>query len=71
VANPLETLDNKGIDAVVCGGMGARAVQKLNEGEIRVYRASAELVEEIIKTYKEDKLEEIAVDNACINHSCH
>jgi len=71
MCHPLKALANKGIDVVVCGGMGARAVQKLNEGGIKAYRANAETVQGIIKNYKESKLEEITVDNACINHSCH
>lgn len=71
MCHPLKALDNKGIDAVVCGGMGARAVQKLNEGGIKAYRANVETVVEIVKRYKEGKLEEITVKNACINHSCH
>jgi len=71
MCHPLKVLENQAINVVVCQGMGAKAVQKLNEGGIRAYRASAEFVEEIIKRYKEDNLEEITVDNACINHSCH
>lgn len=71
MCHPLKALDNKGIDAVVCGGMGARAVQKLNEGGIKAYRANAGMVEEIIKRYNEGILEEITMDNACINHNCH
>jgi len=71
MCHPLKALVNKGIDVVVCGGMGARAVQKLNEGNIRVYEVSVGTVEEIVKRYKEGKLEEITVDNACVNHSCH
>jgi predicted Fe-Mo cluster-binding NifX family protein len=42
---PMTTLTGKNIDAVVCGGMGARAVQKLNEGGIKAYRAVAGTVE--------------------------
>lgn len=71
MCHPLKVLDNKGIDAVVCCGMGARAVQKLNEGGIKAFRASAGTVQGIIKSYKEGELEEITVNNACINHSCH
>ena len=71
MCHPLNALDSKDINTVVCGGMGARAVQKLNEGGIKAYRANAGTVEEIIKKYKEGKLKEITVDNACINHSCH
>ena len=71
MCHPLKALDNKGIDTVVCGGMGARAVQKLNEGGIKAYKASAGTAEEIIKKYKEDALEEITIHNACIDHNCH
>ena len=71
MCHPLKALDNKGVNVVVCGGMGARAVQKLNEGGIRTYRANAGTVEEIVKKYKEGELEELTVKNACSNHSCH
>ena len=71
MCHPLKVLDNKGIDAVVCGGMGARAVQKLNEGGIRAYRASGETVEETIRRHKGGILEEITAENACVDHSCH
>ncbi|MBU0635159.1 MAG: NifB/NifX family molybdenum-iron cluster-binding protein [Candidatus Omnitrophica bacterium] len=71
MCHPLKALENKDIHAVVCGGMGARAVQKLNESGIRAYRASVGTVEEIISIDKEGKLEEITMDNACADHSCH
>ncbi len=69
--HPMAVLDNKDIDAVVCGGMGARAVLKLNEAGIKTYRAIAGTVGEIIKKYKQGKLEEITIENSCANHSCH
>ncbi len=69
--HPMSSLTGEGIDAVVCGGMGARAVQKLNEGGIKTYRAIAGTVSEIIKKYKQGELEEITVENSCINHGCH
>ena len=71
MCHPLKVLDRKGIDAVVCGGMGARAVQKLNEGGIKAYRAKAGTVEEIIKQCRDGRLEEITTDNACTDHNCH
>ncbi|MFH1578406.1 MAG: NifB/NifX family molybdenum-iron cluster-binding protein [Candidatus Omnitrophota bacterium] len=71
MCHPLKVLDNKDINAVACRGMGARAVQKLNEGGIKAYRVSAETVEEIINKYKEGNLEEITIQNACIDHSYH
>jgi len=71
MCHPLKALDKSNIDAVVCGGMGARAVQKLNEDDIKAYRADGGTVEEIIERYKKGKLEEITIKNACVDHNCH
>lgn len=67
---PMGALTGKKIDAVVCGGMGARAVQKLTEGGIKTYRASGGTVEEIIKRYKQGELEELTTESACSQHNC-
>ena len=69
--HPMGALDGRNIDAVACGGMGARAIQKLNEAGIKTYRAEAGIVEDILKKYKSNKLEEITIDNACSQHDCH
>ncbi|MGD8499999.1 MAG: NifB/NifX family molybdenum-iron cluster-binding protein [Phycisphaerales bacterium] len=69
--HPLNVLDGKGINAVVCAGMGARAIQKLNESGIRAYRASGTAVQEIIDEYRASNLEEITQENACGHHGCH
>ncbi len=71
MCHPLKVLENQTINAVVCRGMGARAVQKLNESGIRAYRVSAKVGHEIIESYEQGKLEEITVDNACVDHGCH
>jgi len=71
MCQPLKALANIEINAVVCGGMGARAVQKLNKDGIKAYRASAKTVEDIIKKYNEGVLEEINIENACTDHNCH
>lgn len=71
MCQPLNALNGKRIDAVVCGGMGARAVMMLNEGGIKTYRAIAGSVEEVIKSYREGALEEITIENACASHGCH
>ena len=69
--HPLKVLDGKTIDAVVCNGMGKRAIEKLNEAGIRVYRASGAKVDEIIEEHHTSDREEITVDNACGHHGCH
>ncbi|MFA5033760.1 MAG: NifB/NifX family molybdenum-iron cluster-binding protein [bacterium] len=69
--HPMGSLESKNIDAVVCGGMGMRAIQKLNESGIRAYRASEGTVEEVAKQYATNKLEELTPGNACAQHECH
>jgi len=68
---PMSALTDRKIDAVVCGGMGARAVLKLNEGGIKVYRAAAGTVADIAGQFIKGGLEEITVQNACSQHNCH
>ncbi len=69
--HPLDVLDDKSINAVICSGMGKRAIEKLNEAGIRVYRASGAKVEEIVKEYHVGGLEEITAKTACGHHGCH
>jgi predicted Fe-Mo cluster-binding NifX family protein len=71
MCHPMGALNGKNINAVVCGGMGARALQKLNEGGIKTYRAVAGTADEIIKKYKQGELKEITMENSCTSHSCH
>ena len=71
MCQPMGALIGKKIDAVVCGGMGARAIQKLNEADIKVYRAIPGSVEEIAQQFSKGGLEEITAENACQEHNCH
>ena len=71
MCQPMNALIGKKIDAVVTGGMGARAVQKLNEDGIKAFRAIPGTVEEIVKQFKNKQLNEITVENACAQHGCH
>lgn len=71
MCQPMGSLTDKHIDAVVCGGMGGRAVQKLNEGGIKAYRAIAGTVEDIVKQFAKGGLEEVTIENACARHGCH
>ena len=71
MCQPMNALMGKSIDAVVTGGMGGRAVMKLNEGGIKAYRAIPGSVTEIINQYVKGGLEEITIQNACAQHDCH
>jgi len=71
MCQPLGVLGDKGIDVVVCGGMGARAVMKLNEGGIKAYKAIAGTAADVLKRYKEGSLQEITSEIACDHSDCH
>ena len=71
MCHPLGALGTSAIDAVVCQGMGMRAVQKFNEANIKAYKAIAGTVSEIIRKYQNNELEELTVHNACAQHGCH
>ncbi|MFH1640433.1 MAG: NifB/NifX family molybdenum-iron cluster-binding protein [Candidatus Omnitrophota bacterium] len=71
MCHPIGVLGISSIDAVVCRGMGMRAVQKLNEANIKAYKAEADTVAGIIKKYKDNELAEITPENACAQHGCH
>ena len=50
---------------------GRRAIEKLNDGGVRAYRASGAKVEDIVSHYRAGDLEEITTENACGHHGCH
>ena len=71
LCQPLAALESRCVDAVICTGMGARAVQRLNDGGVKTYRARGKTVQEVLKRHQERALEEITVRNACVEHDCH
>jgi predicted Fe-Mo cluster-binding NifX family protein len=68
--NPIEIIDGNNVEAVICGGIGVRALQKLNARGIKTLKSTAQTVEEIIKQSKECDPEEFTVENACNQHNC-
>ncbi|MFH1379742.1 MAG: NifB/NifX family molybdenum-iron cluster-binding protein [bacterium] len=71
MCNPLDELAGKGIDAVVCMGMGGRAVKKLNQKNIKAFKVLGGTVEDIIDKLNKGEMEEITIDAACNQHQCH
>ena len=71
MCHPISVIGNKSIDIIIAQGMGARAVQKLNEGGIKAYRSNAETVQDVINNHNAGKVEEITIENACVQHNCH
>ena len=71
MCQPMSAMVGKKIDVMVCGGMGSRAVQKLNEAGIKAYRAMPGTVADVVSQFAKGGLEEITVSNACAQHGCH
>lgn len=67
---PLSALNGQEIDAVVCGGMGARAVSNLNQGGIKAYLGQSGTVQEIVAAFIKGDLPELSPANACNQHGC-
>ncbi|MBP1714794.1 MAG: putative dinitrogen iron-molybdenum cofactor biosynthesis protein [Deltaproteobacteria bacterium] len=66
--NPIRALDGQQLDSLVVGGIGGGALMKLNALGIRVYEAGAQKVNENLKLFKEDSLEELTMDHSCKAH---
>jgi predicted Fe-Mo cluster-binding NifX family protein len=73
MCHPVDIIGPVSINAVICMGMGRRAVEKLNEAGIKAFRQEGETVAELIKRYKANELEELTAENACMHHhgGCH
>lgn len=68
---PMTGIQGKGIDTAVCKGLGKRALLKLNDQGIKVFRTNQLTVKEILNDLTENKLEEMTMENTCRNHGCH
>lgn len=66
--NPVVALNGHSVHAVVVGGIGAGAIQKLNAMGVKVYFAQAPTVKENLELLIQNKLDEISARNACRAH---
>ena len=69
--NPVALIAGHNVDVVICRGMGLRAVEKLSQAGIRVYRGTQGTVEDLIVLLKQNLLEEMSSEGACEGHGCH
>ncbi len=67
--NPLKALNNQKIDAVVVGGIGGGALNKLNSNGIKVFQAKSKTVRENIALVKAENLPEFTLLQCCPGHS--
>jgi len=67
---PLDNLEVGTLDAMIVGGIGPRAVGRLGEAGVRVYRAAGRTVKENIDALARGELHELTSDETC-SHSEH
>jgi predicted Fe-Mo cluster-binding NifX family protein len=68
MCNPLKAIDGKTVDAIVVGGIGAGAVNKLNAMGIKVFRAAQGTVQANIGLFESSTMTEITIEHACGGH---
>jgi predicted Fe-Mo cluster-binding NifX family protein len=71
MCHPLKSLSGHDIDAVVCSGIGAGALGKLNASGIKVFQGSHQTVEDLLAAFKKEGLPEFSPGTVCTHHGCH
>jgi predicted Fe-Mo cluster-binding NifX family protein len=67
--NPVASIESQQIDAVVCGGLGKRALARLQQSAFDVYLSSAETVREVLAEHRDGKLRKATIEEACGGHA--
>lgn len=67
--NPVAGLGGHQVDAIVVGGIGGGALNKLNGAGIRAFQASAGTIAENIALFRADSLPEYMPGHTCGGHS--
>ena len=65
---PLAALKGQRVDAVVCGGMGHRAISLLNQDHIKVYLTPGGTGAEVLEKILNDDLPELTPAMGCAHH---
>ena len=67
--NPLKALSGESVDAIVVGGIGAGALNKLNQLGITVYKSMAPTIAENIALFEKNSLPVLTMQQCCSGHS--
>lgn len=63
--SPADRLSPLGVDTIVCGGIGKRALARLKQGGVTVYVSNGGTVADALAEYEGGKLREPSVDEVC------
>ena len=66
--NPVAAIGGRDLDAVIVGGIGGRALERLNRDGITVYRSSRVTVGDAIAQLNEGRLPEMVPADQCAGH---
>ena len=67
--NPIMALNNEQVDAIVVGGIGGGALNKLNQKGIKVFRAQQPTVQENVALFNAGALLEFTLQHTCSGHA--
>ena len=67
--NPPEIMAKEGVNAMVCQGLGRRAIALFEELGIDVYIGASGTVQDAISAFKEGKLQKADTSDACGRHA--
>jgi len=68
---PLSALEGKALYALVVGGIGRRAIVRLNEAGTKVYCALEGTIADNVAKMQAGELEEFTAETACAGHDPH
>lgn len=68
---PLKALSGTIVDAVIVGGIGQGAINKLNSMNIKIYKATENTIKENLELYKQNKLTEFPQNHTCNHDGCN
>lgn len=71
--NPLSSFEENPIDIMVTGGIGYRALERLQANGVKAFKTTTEItVSDVINSYLQNKLKEIMINDTCGGgHMCH
>jgi predicted Fe-Mo cluster-binding NifX family protein len=67
--NPVSSIQSRNVDAVVCAGLGKRALARLQQAGFEVYLSSGPTVRDVVAQQRDGKLQKATMDQACGGHS--
>ena len=71
MCNPLAGLEGKNVDAIVTGGIGLRALQRIAGSGVKVFRSAEGMtVKDVAVSVESNSLREITMDEACSHNNC-